>query len=97
MRNFLFMTLLAAVIMGCQQQRKATPPDVSPSVEKMMTVDDIYKCERIISDSSLLDAKGDTAWKRVNAQVIRIKMGDKYYLRRETKEGTVTDFTYRYE
>ena len=88
--------MLLVIIISCQKS-KVQSFDVSSSVEKIMSVDDIYKCERIISDSSLMEAMGDTAWRRVNSQTIRIKIGSNYYIRRETKEGTVTDFTYWYE
>lgn len=97
MRKLLFITLLTAVTVGCQQAKKSVPVDVSSSVEKLMSVDDIYKIEHVLADSSLMDAKGDTAWRRINDKLIRVKIGNNCYLRQETEDGTVTAFTYGYE
>ena len=95
MRKLLFLFLSAVIAAGCQQAKRSV--DVSASVEKLMSVDEIYKIEHVIADSSFLNAKGDTAWRRINDKIIRVKIGDNCYLRRETKEGTVTNFTYGYE
>lgn len=91
------MIFLAALTVGCQQAKKPEPIDVSASVKILMSVDEIYKIEHVIADSSFLNAKGDTAWRRLNTKLIRVKIGENCYIRRETKDGTVTAFTYGYE
>ena len=84
--------------MSCKGHQQPAPEyDVQESTEKLMSIDDICKVEDIIADSSLMNAQGDTAWRKINDQLIRIKMGGNYYLRKETKDGSVTNFTYRYD
>lgn len=61
----------------------------------MVNIDEISECEKIVEDSTLENGKGEKAWKRVGGK-IRIKNGDRFYLRRETKDGNVTTVTYRY-
>ena len=87
-----------ALMVVCKgHQQPSTEPDVQESVEKLMSIDEICKVEDVIADSSLMNAPGDTAWRKVNDQLIRVKIGTTYYLRHETKNGTITDVTYRYD
>lgn len=94
---FVLILVIVTLLMACQQSKKPTKDYIQESTEKLMSIDDICKVEDIIADSSLMNAQGDTAWCKVNDQLIRIKMGDNYYLRKETKDGSVTNFTYRYD
>ena len=92
------LLILGTMLVACKgHQQSPVPPDVQESVEKLMSIDDICKVEDIIADSSLMDAKGDTTWRKVSDKMIRIKIHDKYYLRQQTSDGTITGFTYRYE
>ncbi len=92
------LIVCAAIMMSCKGHQQPTPEyDVQESTEKLMSIDDICKVEDIIADSSLMNAQGDTAWRKINDQLVRIKMGSNYYLRKETKDGSVTNFTYRYD
>lgn len=94
---FVLILVIVTLLMACQQSKKPAKDYIQESTEKLMSIDDICKVEDIIADSSLMNAQGDTAWCKVNDQLIRIKMGDNYYLRKETKDGSVTNFTYRYD
>lgn len=94
---FVLILVIVTLLMACQQSKKPAKDYIQESTEKLMSIDDICKVEDIIADSSLMNAQGDTAWCKVNDQLIRIKLGDNYYLRKETKDGSVTNFTYRYE
>ena len=92
------LLILGTMLVACKgHQQPPVSPDIQETVEKLMSIDDICKVEDIIADSSLMNAQGDTAWCKVNDQLIRIKLGDNYYLRKETKDGSVTNFTYRYD
>ena len=98
MRKALFIVFLTVLsFLGCKEAKKPAKDYVQESTEKLMSIDDIFNLEDIIADSSLMNAQGDTAWRKVNDQLIRIKMGDNCYLRKETKDGSVTNFTYRYD
>lgn len=94
---FVLILVIVTLLMACQQSKKPAKDYIQESTEKLMSIDDICKVEDIIADSSLMNAHGDTAWCKVNDQLIRIKMGDNYYLRKETKDGSVTNYTYRYD
>lgn len=98
MRKAIFIVSLAVLfLLSCKEAKKPAKDYIQESTEKLMSIDDICKVEDIIADSSLMNAQGDTSWRKVNDLLIRIKMGDNYYLRKETKEGSVTNFTYRYD
>lgn len=94
---FVLILVIVTLLMACQQSKKPAKDYIQESTEKLMSIDEICKVEDIIADSSLMNAQGDTAWRKVNDQLIRIKLGDNYYLRKETKDGSVTNFTYRYD
>ncbi len=66
-------------------------------INDMVDIDEIGTIETVVENPKFMDAEGDTAWRRVNDKMIRVKIGKKYYLRKETKEGAVTDITYRYD
>ena len=98
MRKSIFIVSLAILfLLSCKEFKKPAKDYILESTEKLMSIDDICKVEDIIADSSLMNAQGDTAWRKVNDQLIRIKMGDNCYLRKETKDGSVTNYTYRYD
>lgn len=94
---FVLILVIVTLLMACQQSKKPAKDYIQESTEKMMSIDDICKVEDIIADSSLMDAKGDTAWRKVSDKMIRIKIRDKYYLRQQNSDGSITGFTYRYE
>lgn len=94
---FVLILVIVSLLMACQQSKKPAKDYIQESTEKMMSIDEICKVEDVIADSSLMNAPGDTAWRKVNDQLIRVKIGTTYYLRHETKNGTITDVTYRYE
>jgi len=98
MRKSIFIVSMTVLfLLGCKESKKPAKDYIQESTEKLLSIDDICKVEDIIADSSLMNAQGDTVWRKVNDQLIRIKMGDKYYLRKETKDGSVTNYTYRYD
>lgn len=98
MRKAIFIVSMTVLsLLGCKESKKPAKDYIQESTEKLLSIDDICKVEDIIADSSLMNAQGDTAWRKVNDHLIRIKMGDKYYLRKETKDGSVTNYTYRYD
>ena len=94
-KNVLFMTMLS--LAACTTNSKPPSVDIDDSVKKIMSINEICKVEDIIADSSRMDVQGDTAWHRINKQLIRVKMGDNYYLRRETKNSIETVMTYYYD
>lgn len=95
-RIFLFSAIFFCFL-GCKENRKPIPDYTSESVEKLLSIDDILKVEEIIENPAFEEAAGDTAWHRINKEIVRIKIGKKYYLRQETREGYTVDYTYRYE
>ena len=99
MNKKLFPLVLGiALLVACKgHQQPPTEPDVQESVEKLMSIDEICKVEDIIADSSLMNATGDSAWRKVNDHLIRVKIGSTYYLRQESKNGTITNITYKYD
>lgn len=98
MKRFVFFMVLAALMTGCNGRKdRADRCFVRESVERIVSIDEISEVENIVADSSLMNASGDRAWKPVNDKLTRVKVGDKFYLRMETKEGNVTSLTYRYD
>ena len=65
-------------------------------IDEMANIDEICEIEEIIADSTLMNGKGDRAWK-MEGGMIRIKNGNKYYLRKQENDGNVTTMTYRYD
>lgn len=97
-KRLFLLIMIVALLMACKgQQQPPTEPDVQKSVEKLMSIDEICKVEDIIADSSLMEAAGDSAWRKVNDHLIRVKIGSTYYLRQESENGTITNITYRYD
>lgn len=98
MKRFVFFMVLAALLAGCNGRKdRADGCFVRESVERIVSIDEISEVEDIVADSSLMNVSGDRAWKPVNDKLTRVKVGDKFYLRMETKEGNVTSLTYRYD
>lgn len=97
MKKFVFFMVLAlGLTTACRKKGSSDGCFVKESVERLVTIDEIGIVETIIADSSLMNASGDRAWKPLNDRMIRVKNGEKCYLRMETKNGTVTNLTYRY-
>lgn len=98
MKRFVFFMVLAALMAGCNGRKdRADGRFMRESVERIVSIDEISEVEDIVADSSLMNASGDRAWKPVNDKLTRVKVGDKCYLRMETKEGNITSLTYRYD
>lgn len=63
----------------------------------MADFDEIERCEEIIEDTTLMNGTGEKAWKKVGNGMIRIKNGNRYYLRLITDKGKITSVTYKYD
>ena len=92
MKKILF-TAMAAVAMfalvACNGKKTEAQESTTEEVLRdMVDIDRIIMIEDIIGDSTLLNGTGENAWKVI---------GDSYYLRMETKDGTVTSMTYMYD
>lgn len=94
------MALIAICLMtGCNNSQKGKDVVTTneATLQDMVNIDEITEIESIIADSTLENADGELSWKKVGSGMIRIKKGEKFYLRMETKEGSVTSMTYRYD
>lgn len=97
--------LLAAVLFAIYyrssredtSEQPLTEEQLKESAEKLVDIDEIAVIERIVADSSLMNGTGEKAWKRVNDRLVRIKDGNRYFLRMQTEDGVVTSMTYRYD
>ena len=103
MRKYLLLVIMAVILAVCTilsdfkpSHSKAVATDRNV-VDDMVDIDEMVNLEYIIADSSLMDAKGDISWHPVNDKLIRIKKGNRYYLRMQTEKETVTSVTYRYD
>ena len=100
MKKFALIVFAAALLLaGCKGKSSQTEmPDITSDMvmADMVNIDEIEECEAILADSSLMNGTGEKAWNQKDSGLIRIKNGDKYYLRMNTKEGNVTAVTYRY-
>lgn len=96
---FMVLVALAFILMtGCSQQgKKDTPKTDASTLQDMVNIDEITDIENIIADSTLENTTGDPSWKKVGSGMIRVKKNGKFYLRMETKNGTVTALTYQYD
>lgn len=96
---FMITVALAMLLMtGCRQQGKNNALQTDDAtLQDMVNIDEITEIESIIADTTLMNADGDTSWKKVDEGMIRVKKNGKFYLRMETKNGTVTAMTYRYD
>lgn len=96
---FMVTVALAMLLMtGCRQQGKNNAPQTDDAtLQDMVNIDEITEIESIIADTTLMNADGDTSWKKVGEGMIRVKKNGKFFLRMETKNGTVTAITYRYD
>lgn len=97
MKNLLIITLTLLILSGCKEHKKTLPDYLNDSAEKLVDIDNINIIEKVIADSTYMEAKGDTAWKQISDKLIRIKMGQNCYLRQETNDNIITSYTYRYE
>ncbi len=91
------MCFATLALTSCKESKQPAQQPVTPDAvtNDMVSIDEISECEAIIEDTTLMDGKGDRAWTK-NGGMIRIKNGNKYYLRMLTKDGSVTAVTYKY-
>lgn len=98
MNKSIIIAILGVALLSCKSSNKQPVLGTKDSVtEDMVDIDEMVNLEYIIADSSLMDAKGDISWHPVNDKLIRIKKGNRYYLRMQTEKETVTSVTYRYD
>ena len=85
-----YMIFAAALLLtACNGKKTEAQESTTEEVLRdMVDIDMIIMIEDII---------GDNAWKVIGGGKIRVKIGDSYYLRKETKDGTVTSMTYMYD
>ena len=82
----LSFVLTALLTVGCKNSRENIAKNNEESIEKLLTIDEITKAEEILSDSSLMNAKGDKSWKKLGKNMYRIKYNKHYYLKVETEK-----------
>lgn len=95
----------ATALLACKETKKSLHDNVGTDkaltsesvIDDMVDIDEIGTIEGVIADSSYMEAKGDTAWRRINDQMIRVRIGKNCYLRKETKDANVTSLTYKYD
>lgn len=97
MKRFVSFLILAAMMVGCKPNSTKAVSTDQKVVDDMVDIDEMVNLEYIIADSSLMDAKGDISWHPINDRLIRIKKGNRYYLRMQTEKETVTSVTYKYD
>lgn len=98
MKTIILLITALLALTSCKGSKQPTQqkPITSDAVTNdMVSIDEMAECEAIIEDSTLMDGKGDRAWTKKGG-MIRIKNGDKSYLRMVTKDGSVTAVTYKY-
>ncbi len=98
MNRLLYIVCFATLTLtSCKESKQPAQQTITPDAitNDMVSIDEISECEAIIEDSTLMDGKGDRAWTKKGG-MIRIKNGDKSYLRMQTKDGSVTAVTYKY-
>jgi major membrane immunogen (membrane-anchored lipoprotein) len=98
MKRLLYIMCFATLALtSCKESKQHAQQTLTPDAvtNDMVSIDEISECEAIIEDSTLMDGKGDRAWTKKGG-MIRIKNGDKSYLRMQTKDGSVTAVTYKY-
>lgn len=97
MKKIVYSLALLTMLTACKQSPTKAVTTDGEVMENMVDIDEMVNLEYIIADSSLLDAKGDISWHPLNDKLIRIKKGNKYYLRLQTEKETVTSVTYKYD
>lgn len=97
MKKIVYSLALLTMLTACKQSPTKAVTTDGKVMEDMADIDEMVNLEYIIADSSLLDAKGDISWHPLNDKLIRIKKGNKYYLRLQTEKETVTSVTYKYD
>ena len=97
MKTIILLITALLALTSCKESKQPAQQPVTPDAvtNDMVSIDEISECEAIIEDTTLMDGKGDKAWTK-NGGMIRIKNGNKYYLRMLTKDGSVTAVTYKY-
>ena len=98
MKRLLYILCFATLALtSCKESKQPVQQTLTPDAvtNDMVSIDEISECEAIIEDSTLMDGKGEKAWTKRRG-MIRIKNGDKFYLRMLTKDGSVTAVTYKY-
>ncbi len=97
MKTIILLITALLALTSCKESKQPAQQTITPDAitNDMVSIDEISECEAIIEDSTLMDGKGDRAW-TMKGGMIRIKNGDKSYLRMQTKDGSVTAVTYKY-
>jgi len=98
MKKSVMIAVLGIALLSCESGNKQPVVGTEDRIaDTMADIDEMVNLEKIVADSSLMDAQGDVSWHPINDKMIRIKKGDKYYLRMQTEKETVTSVTYRYD
>ena len=95
MKGFTTIIALATLFSACSWPASRHKEE-SRMQQEILSTDQITRLEAIVADSALQNSPGDRAWKKCGG-MIRIKDGERYYLRIKTRQGTITHVTYRYE
>ena len=97
MKTIILLITVLLALTSCKESKKPAMQALTSDAitNDMVSIDEIDECEAIIEDSTLMDGKGDRAW-TMKGGMIRIKNGDKSYLRMQTKDGSITAVTYKY-
>ena len=97
MKTIILLITALLALTSCKESKQPVMQALTSDAitNDMVSIDEIGECEAIIEDSTLMDGKGDRAWTKKGG-MIRIKNGDKSYLRMVTKDGSVSAVTYKY-
>lgn len=98
MNKYIIIISALLALISCKESKQSAQQTITPDAitNDMVSIDEISECEAIIEDSTLMNGKGDRAWTKKGG-MIRIKKGNKYYLRLQTEKETVTSVTYKYD
>lgn len=98
MKKYYIIFAATLLLTACNGKKTEAQEGTTEEVLRdMVDIDRIIMIEDIIGDSTLLNGTGENTWKVIGGGKIRVKIGDSYYLRMETKDGTVTSMTYVYD
>ena len=92
MRKMFLLLVAVLSLISCKEPKQDSP---LPASAGLSNIDVFTEVEDIIADSALMNADGDKAWTK-EENFIRVKNGDKYYLRKETDKEILYVKTYRY-
>lgn len=100
MRKTIILFAAALLLAACKDASQKGNDHANRSrtvIEEMSDIDRMVNLEEIVADSSLMDADGDVSWHPINEKMIRIRNGNRYYLRLIKENETVTHVTYSYD